>query len=263
MPNEPSASFQRGQLSDQREVYCFAPLDKIPGVVHAYTTRNGPLFPAEADAGAAMYKHLAVEMGCSDVAWCRQVHGDAVLPIRRGGCAGQADGLVTDRPGLAILGRSADCALILAADTDGRVVGMAHASWRSTIKRVAVNMIEIMQQDFGVDPENLIACIGPSVGPDQYEVGRDVFDAALEHLGPEAGDFFAKTDKPEKWRMDLWSANADQLLQAGVKPMNLYTARMCTIEHNDLFPSVRVEGRCAQRFAAVIGLPNQSPPESS
>jgi YfiH family protein len=257
MPSEPSASFRRGQLSDGREVLRFTPLDNAPGVVHAYTTRNGPLFPAEADAGAAMYKRLAVELGCNDVAWCRQVHGDVVLPIRRSGCAGEADGLVTDQPGLAVLGRSADCALILAAETGGRVVGMAHASWRSTIKHIAVNLIEIMQKDFDVDPADVIACVGPSAGPDQYEVGRDVYAAAVEHLGPDATNFFLKTSQPDKWYMDLWSANASQLKQAGVEFMNLYTARVCTIERNDLFPSVRVEGAEAQRFAAIIGV--QSP----
>lgn len=256
MSNEPSASFQPDQLPDGREVYRFAPLGKVPRVVHAYTTRNGPLFSAEADTGAAMYKHLAVELGCNDVAWCRQVHGNVVLPVRRGGCAGEADGLVTDTPGLAVLGRSADCALILAADTSGRVVGMAHASWRSTIKRIAVNLIEIMLKNFGANPAEIIACVGPSAGPDQYEVGRDVFDAAVEHLGPDASSFFTKTNQPDKWHMDLWSANASQLMQTGVGFMNLYTARVCTIARNDLFPSVRAEGHNAERFAAVIGLQN-------
>ncbi|MBN1942194.1 MAG: laccase domain-containing protein [Phycisphaerae bacterium] len=217
MPSEPSASFQRGELPDGREVYRFAPLGKIPGLAHAYTTRHGPLFPAEADAG-------------------------------------EADGLVTDQPGLAVLGRSADCPLILAADAAGRAVGMAHASWRSTIKRVAVHLIEIMQKDFGVEPGNVIACVGPSAGPDHYEVGRDVYDAAVEHLGPEARNFFLRTSQPDKWLMDLWSANASQLMRAGVGFMNLYTARVCTIERNDLFPSVRMEGSGAQRFAAVVGL---------
>lgn len=253
MPGEPSASFQRGELSEGREVYRFTPLEKIPGVVHAYTTRRGPLFPAEADAGAVRYHRLAMELGCSDVAWCRQVHGDTVLVVRRPGCAGEADALVTDQPGLAVLGRSADCPLILAADASGGVVGMAHASWRSTVKRIAEKMIETMRKYFGVAPENLVACIGPSAGPDRYEVGRDVYEAAREHLGPEAKFFFLRANSPEKWRLDLWAANTSQLLRAGVCFENLYTARVCTMERNDLFPSVRVEGPSAQRFAAIIG----------
>ncbi|MBN1556463.1 MAG: laccase domain-containing protein [Phycisphaerae bacterium] len=253
MPTEPSSSFHPAVLPDGRQVYRFAPLQNIPGLTHAYTTRNGPLFPAEADVGAAAYKHLAVELGCRDVAWCRQVHGDVVLPIRKPGCAGEADGLVTDQPGLAVLGRSADCALILAADTGGRVVGMAHASWRSTIKRVAMHLIEIMHKDFNVEPADVIACVGPSAGPDRYEVGLDVRQAAETHLGPDAGNFFLKTAQPNKWRMDLWAANTSQLLQAGVGFMHLYTARVCTIERNDLFPSHRAEGENAQRFAGIIG----------
>lgn len=257
MPTEASTSFSRGELADGREVYRFAPLAKVPGVEHAYTTRHGQLFPAEADTGAILYKRLAVDMGCRDVAWCRQVHGNVVLPVCHPGSAGEADGLVTDTPGLAVLGRSADCPLLLATDTTGRVVGMAHASWRATIKRIAVRLVETMQKEYGVAPEDIVACVGPSAGPDRYEVGAEVYDAARNHLGDEAKHFFCKTSREDKWLLDLWFANASQLMQAGVGFMNLYTARVCTMERNDLFPSYRVEGDAAERFAAIIGTKTQ------
>ncbi len=259
MPTEPSTSFQCRTLPSGRKVYRFSALEGVAHVVHAYTTRHGELFPPEADVGAVLYRRLAREVGCRDVAWCRQVHGNVVLPVRQHGCAGEADGLVTDQPGLAVLGRSADCPLILAAEKHGRAVGMAHASWRATIKRIAVSLIETMQREFGADPADVIACIGPSVGPDRYEVGRDVYDAAIEHLGPKAKAFFIAVPPTSpagepKWLLDLWAANTSQLLQAGVGFRNLYTARICTIQRNDLFPSVRVEGASVGRFAGVIGL---------
>jgi YfiH family protein len=254
MPTEPSNSFQPGQLAGGREVYRFRPLEQLPRIVHAVTTRKGGLFPAEADIGAVLYKHLARDLGCGDVAWLRQVHSSEVLPVTKGGSAGEADGLVTVRPGLALLGRSADCPLILAADKAGRCVGLAHASWRATVRQIAVHLIEIMKKDFAVNPRDIVACIGPSAGPDRYEVGRDVYDAALKHLGQDAKHFFIQTGREDKWLLDLPAANTSQLMQAGVEFANLYTARVCTIERNDLFPSYRVEGDRAERFAAVIGI---------
>ena len=265
MPTEPSESFQFINLPGGREVGQFAPLKDVPGVVHAVTTRNGGLFPADGDSENAreMYEQLAGEIGCSDVAWCKQVHGNKVLTVDRGGCAGEADGLVSDTAGLGLLGVSADCPLILTADANGKSVGIAHASWRATVGRIAERLIAAMREHFGTDPTDVIACVGPSAGPDRYEVGADVYDAAIAGIGPDAKNFFIRTtpttrttstDRPGKWLFDLWSANASQLMGAGVEFMNLYTARICTMQRNDLFPSYRIEGDTAGRFAGIVGI---------
>ena len=262
-PTEPSESFQFATLPGGREVGQFAPLKNVPGVVHAVTTRKGGLFPADVEDGGDMYEQLAGELGCSDAAWCRQVHGARVLAVDRGGGAGQADGLVSATPGLALLGFSADCPLILAADASGKAVGIAHASWQATVGRIAERLIAAMGEHFGTNPTDVIACVGPSAGPDRYEVGADVYDAAIAGIGPDAKNFFIRTtpttrttstDRPDKWLFDLWSANASQLMGAGVEFMNLYTARICTMQRNDLFPSYRIEGDTAGRFAGIVGL---------
>lgn len=251
MSDEPSSSFQYSLLDDGREVGRFGPLEKIANIAHAVTTKNGPLFSADPGADAIDFEVLAHRIGCKHVAWSRQVHSNDVLIIDKPGCADEADGLVTDVPGLAVLGRSADCPIILAADTSGRVVGFAHASWRATFGRITENLINTMVENFSLDPADIIACVGPSAGPESYEVGEEILTGATEALGPEAKYFFIRREG--KLYFDLWSANVNQLQAAGVGFMNLYTARVCTIEQNDRFPSYRVEGHNAKRFAGIIG----------
>ncbi|MCK5114522.1 MAG: peptidoglycan editing factor PgeF [Phycisphaerae bacterium] len=253
MPSDESTSYSYSNLSSNREVGRFTPLEKIPGLAHAVTTKNGPLFPADANAATELYVQLAAEIGCDDVAWTQQMHGNCVKVASCPGDQAQADGLVTDTPNLALLCRSADCPLILTADTQGSAVGIAHASWKGTVAKISERLIEAMIENFGCDPGDIVACVCPSAGPDKYEVGQDVYDAAIEKLGAAAKWFFVRDDG--KYKFDLWAANTNQLQSAGLDFMNIYTARVCTITNCDRYPSYRAEGAAAKRFAAIIGRP--------
>ena len=224
---------------------------KSGGLVHAVTTRCGldvgrvKLEPAWA-AG-----RLAERLGLQQAAWLDQIHGGDVLSVLSGGLAGQGDGLVTARRGLGLVGRSADCPLILLADEASGVAGMAHASWRGTVRMIAARLVEAAA-NLGGSRERMIACICPSAGPCCYEVGRDVLEAAVGGIGPEARNFFVP--RGDKFVLDLWSANRRQLELAGIEPGNIHIAGVCTLCRNDIFPSHRKEGASAGRFMAVIGL---------
>ncbi len=240
-----------------RDLGSFAALAALPGVAHGVTTRNGfPFGPhADAPATAAAARALAGRLGLADVAWCRQVHGPRVLRVTAGGLAGEADALVTATPGLAVLGRSADCPLVLAAAlARGRAVavGMAHASWRATVAGVTARMLEALRETAGGAVDRFVAAIAPSAGPCCYEVGEEVRAAALAELGPRAAAFFARRDG--RLVFDLWGANADQLAQGGVRAADTHVAGLCTICRPDLFPSWRVEREAAGRFGAAVGL---------
>ena len=250
------STFRLESLPTGRQIGRFSPLSKMSGLVHAVTTKHGPTFPVDAAAGEEAYETLGCELGLAHVAWCHQVHGGEVRAVDQGGCAGEGDALITNTAGVGLLARSADCPLILVADPAGTAVGLAHASWRSSLQKISMKLVETMTRMYGVNPADLVACIAPSAGPDRYEVGKDVYDAAIDSLGPAAKNFFVtlKGDPGEpKWLLDLWAMNASQLMQSGVDFMGIYTARACTIERNDLFPSYRAEGKAAQRFAAIIG----------
>ena len=149
-----------------------------------WTTARGPGFksdPAGRDHEHAVAK-LTKAAGLQGAAWVRQVHGGTVLQAATEGCLGEADALWTDRPGLGVVGRSADCPLILIGgkkNSGDRVWGFAHASWRSTVRRITGNLIAAMTAGGG-DPASMRAVIGPSAGPCCYEVGPEVRREALD-----------------------------------------------------------------------------------
>jgi hypothetical protein len=236
------------------EFPALAALAALAGLAHAVTTRRGPIFGphAESPATATACATLATTVGLRDAAWCRQVHGATVLVAARGGLVGEADALVTRTDGLGVIGRSADCPIVLAADPAARVTGMAHASWRSTVQGITGRLVATMVACGGADPARLVCAIAPSAGPCCYEVGAEVRAAALAGIGPHAAEFFAaRVDG--RCVFDLWAANVDQLRRAGVSPTNITVAGICTLCRNDLFPSWRREGEQAGRFASIVG----------
>lgn len=250
----PPAAMPLRPLPDGWSVGEFPELAGLPGLAHAVTTRQGPPFGphAESPATAAACAALAAAVGLRDAAWCRQVHGPTVLVAERGGLVGEADALIALADGLGVIGRSADCPIVLAADPVARVAGMAHASWRSTVQGITGRLIAAMAARGGAEPGRLVCAIAPSAGPCCYEVGPEVRAAALAGLGAHAGGFFAPRGDG-RFVFDLWAANVDQLRRAGVLPARIGVAGVCTLCRNDLFPSWRREGERAGRFASIVG----------
>lgn len=242
--------FRLERLANGWVVGQFAALDAI-GVAHCVTTRRGPDVQQVRNDTAGAGRRIAEALDAEEVAYLEQVHAGDALICERPGQAGPADGLVTVTPNLLLLGKSADCPLVLLADAGGQAVGFAHASWRATVAGIVPAVVSCMEQ-VGCRPDNLVACICPSVGPECYEVGAEVRDAAVARLGSQAEIFFRAGPRGRD-HFDLWAANADALIRAGVKATSIHVAGMCTMCHNDLFPSYRREGQKAGRFAAVIG----------
>jgi polyphenol oxidase len=230
----------------------FTALEAARGVSHFITTRQALDVSAIHADRRASADAIAAAMGVRRVAFLKQVHGNEI--VERCAAAAEAvphaDGMITDAAGLGLMVVSADCVLVLAADLDGRAIGAAHASWRGTVKRIALAMIGRMARRYSIDPDRIVACVGPSAGPERYEVGPDVVEAAMAGLGPGAARFLARREG--KTYFDLWAANRAQLLEAGLSEKNVHVAGVCTITRNDMFPSYRAEGERAGRFAAVI-----------
>lgn len=229
----------------------FAALEAV-GVAHLVTTRLGPDVQQIRHDTAAAGRQIADVLNLTDVAFLEQVHGGETIVCHEGGPAGLGDGLVTSTRGVALLGKSADCPIVLLADGKGRAVGFAHASWRATVAGIVPAVVRQMV-DLGCDPAELVACICPSAGPECYEVGDEVRAAATRDLGPHAAAFFRPGPRG-KDHFNLWAANADALARAGVPRPSIHVAGVCTMCRHDRFPSHRREGDAAGRFAAVIGL---------
>jgi YfiH family protein len=237
------------ELPNGWQVGHFTALDEL-GVTHIVTTRKG--FDVAAAGKTPKTAAIAVQraLDLSAVAYCRQVHGRRILIPRRSGLAGPGDGLVTADGGMGLMGLAADCPLILAADPVSGAVGLAHASWRGTVLRIAAELISQFVSGYSADPADIVACICPSAGPCCYEIGPDVLQLAAAGLGLRVQQFIERRDG--KVYLDLWAANIDELVQAGLERQNVHTAGVCTVCRNDLFPSQRAEGEQAGRFVAVI-----------
>ena len=245
-----NSSFDHAALSNGWRVGKFHEFDRLDGVLHAVTTRQGLDPVLTRDDAPAAAEQLAGAFGLKGVAFCEQVHGKTVVSVNGGGVAGSADAIVTNASFVGLMGRSADCPIILVADAICGAVGMAHSSWRGTAGRIASELIIRMVSEYGARLEHIVAGICPSAGPCCYEVGRDVVQAVVGGVGGHAERFFKSRDG--KTFLDLPAANCDELLRVGLLEENIHIAGVCTICHNDLYPSYRVEGDEAGRFVALI-----------
>ena len=243
--------FYLAKQEDAWTIGRFKALDAL-NIQHLVSTRQGldvQFVRQQIDQAVQQVAHtLEVKHG----AWLKQVHGPVALWCDKPGLMGDADALYTNHRDLVLVGQSADCPLILVAEKQGHAVGFAHASWRSTVAGVTSNLIRGMIQDLGCLPQNLVACIGPSAGPECYEVGPEVRDQAMSQLGPHAGTFFVSHG--DKYLFNLWQANIHALQQCGLSSNNIHCAGVCTLCHNDQFPSYRKEGADAGRFVVAIAL---------
>ena len=185
-------------------------------------------------------------------AW--QVHGAKVLVANgrepQAHPPPQADGIITDRPGLGLVMRFADCVPILLHDPVQGVIGMAHAGWRGTVAGAGRATVRAMQETFGSRPADIVAGIGPSICAQHYAVGPEVVTAMREAFGDDEGLIHVGADSIS--HLDLWAANKRALQEAGVTQVEV--AGLCTACHTDEFFSHRAEGGRTGRFGAVLTL---------
>jgi YfiH family protein len=221
---------------------------------HVFTARNLQL-----RADRAEWDALAREMDVATgaVRLIKQVH-EANIAIVRGGdsqdwMAPEADAILSDRPDVAIAVRVADCAPILLADRRVGVVGAVHAGWRGTMKQIAGAAVRALVSEFGSDPQDLVAAIGPCLGPCCGEVGLEVVDAfrTAGHSPERIARWFGP-GRDGRANLNLWAANRDQLEAAGVPSSQIHTAALCTKSHASVFHSYRAAGETAGRMAGVI-----------
>ena len=184
-----------------------------------------------------------------------QVHSaDAIFataPRRSGEEHKKADIIFTDRPEVTLYMRFADCVPILLYDPVRAVVGMAHAGWLGTVRGAARAAVRAMTQHYGSRPADIVAAIGPSIGPDHYEIGPEVVTQVQQAFGPTAGNLVEA--RAGKSYLDLWGANRAQLESSGVHQIEV--ARICTACHLDDWFSHRAERGLTGRFGALIALP--------
>ena len=191
----------------------------------------------------------------------RQVHGDRIWLVEEkdlgrgalshGDALPDIDALITGRPGVPLSSYYADCVPIFILDPVQRVIALAHAGWQGTALKIARKVIEKMSQHFATNPRCCLAGIGPSIGPCCYEVDEPVIGRFRDNF---PGGGLAEPAAPGKWRLNLWEANRLTLLEAGLQPDHICTARLCTSCRRDLFFSYRAEEGRTGRMASFMML---------
>jgi hypothetical protein len=161
------------------------------------------------------------------------------------------DAMVTNVPGICLMILLADCVPILFYDTSKRVIGVAHAGWKGTLGLIALKTVVVFKEHFDCSPEDILAGIGPSIGPCCYEVGQEVI-TRVEHVFGTKQGYVSNESADGKGYLDLWTANQKQLIQAGIPERNIEVAKVCTYHHSNLFFSHRCEKGKTGRFGAGI-----------
>lgn len=148
------------------------------------------------------------------------------------------DGLITNEPEVVLVTSYADCVPLFFADEEHHAIGASHSGWRGTVGKIGEKTVEQMKQEFGTDPSQLKAVIGPSICQSCYEVSEDVAEQ-FEQLFPDDRSDVLEPGKPGKYQLNLWKANERILVQAGLKRENICISGYCTCHHPDLLFSHR------------------------
>jgi len=160
------------------------------------------------------------------------------------------DALVTNIPGICIFVRTADCVPILLYDSVQKAAAAIHSGWKSTIQEISKHTLEIMQKEYGTNPKDIVAGIGPSIGPEVYEIGLEVIELFYKQFGT---DHIIKPIKDsDKGLLNLWEANKQILMNCGVPGNQIEIAEICTYSNPGLFYSARRDGVKTGRLATGI-----------
>ena len=149
------------------------------------------------------------------------------------------DGLITNIPGVTLVTFFADCVPLYFVDTKNRAIGLSHSGWRGTVNRMGRETLDRMKEAFGTNPSDVVACIGPSICQDCYEVGEEVIDQFRAAFAECHHDslFYKKTNG--KYQLNLWEANRIVLKEAGVPEEQISVTDICTYCNPDLLFSHR------------------------
>ena len=247
------------------------------GAGHGFSTRLGGVSPAPMDSlnlGANRgddpvnvrenFVRFCAAAGTDPNALVKnhQIHSDIIRPVGRADVmehpeapgSFEADGLVTNESGVCLTIFSGDCIPILLYDPVRRCIAAAHAGWRGTALGIAARAVEAMVRDYGCQAGNILAAIGPGIGPCCFETHGDVPAGLRSGLGEDAAPFIRPLSKPGKFSVDLKGANARFLLRAGLSPEHIAICPACTACNLDTFWSHRVQGNQRGSMAAMIQL---------
>lgn len=202
----------------------------------------------------------AIGVEVSDFTYTYQTHTTNVAVVKeedKGKQFMETDGLVTDVPGICLVTFYADCVPLYFVDPVRKVIGLSHSGWRGTARKMGKVTVEKMREVYGCKPEDILAAVGPSICQDCYEVSEDVTDrfqeVFREELWPKL--FFKKENG--KYQLNLWEANRQVLLEAGILEQHMALTNLCTHCNSDILFSHRAVGGKRGNLSAFLAIKKQ------
>lgn len=232
----------------------------LPGLTHCVTTKAGGVSLGvcqglnlghgldQPEAVSQNLELLRQALGLTRLVWAKQVHGVRMAAVngRETAPVAEADGLATDRTGVGLLIKQADCQAVVLAAPERGVIANLHVGWRGNVANMPAVGVRFLKERYGVEPDELWAAVSPSLGPCCAE-----FVNHASELPPEWGVYAVRPD-----HFDLWQVTWDQLIAAGVPPQRIETSGICT-KCNPNFYSYRREGATG-RFGTVVALTGEA-----
>lgn len=252
--------------------------EKIPGLVHGFSTRLGGVSEGiyssmnlsftrgdKEEAVRENYNRISAALGFSpeDIVTSDQTHTANVRVItaedRGNGITKprpytDVDGMITNVPGLVLATFYADCVPLYFADPVHKAVGLSHSGWRGTAAGIGAVTVKELQKHYGTRPEDIYAAVGPSICQDCYEVSEDVILEFQKTFSRELWkDIFYKKENG-KYQLNLWEANRQILLGAGILPEHISMPNLCTCCNPEFLYSHRASQGKRGNLGAFLGI---------
>ena len=164
------------------------------------------------------------------------------------------DGMITNVPGICLVTSYADCVPLYFVDPVKKAIGLSHSGWRGTVGKIGKNTVQLMQENFGSKPEDLLAAVGPSVCMDCYEVSEDVIEQFKEAFEKKYWEDLLYKKENGKYQLNLWKANELIFLESGILPEHMAITNVCTHCNSKILYSHRTMGNNRGNLCAFLAL---------
>lgn len=250
----------------------YSMLDDTGVVKHGFSTRLGGVSKKPCDtmnisitrgddpeAVAENKRRIAGALGVrvEDMTFTHQTHTTNVAVVKeadRGRRFMETDGMVTDVPGVCLVTFYADCVPLFFVDPVKKAIGLSHSGWRGTVGKMGKVTVEKMVENYGSNPSDIIAAIGPSICQECYEVSEDVIEEFRKNFPePQHKDLFYLKENG-KYQLDLWRANELVFLEAGICAEHIVVTNVCTHCNPDILFSHRTTGEKRGNLSAFLAL---------
>ena len=247
-------------------------LEETGAVKHGFSTKLGGVSTGscatmnisttrgdDPEAVAENRRRIGAAIGVrpEDMTYTHQTHTTNVAVVRaedRGRRFLETDGLVTNVPGICLVTFYADWVPLFLVDPVKKAIGLSHSGWRGTVGKMGKVTVQAMMREYGSRPEDIVAAIGPSICQDCYEVSEDVIDRFRDSFNEAVWPKLFYRKENGKYQLDLWRANEEVFLEAGIRRENLAVTNLCTHCNQEVLFSHRATGEKRGNLSAFLAL---------